>query len=327
MPKPLADLIATLTLSPQALAVLGVGIGAMLLLLGLARALSEEDPVLRRMQAMRARGTAAQGGLLKPAEAAPTGLFRAFVPQDRDERTEVRRTLGLAGYSGPNAVRNFYLLRLALALVGPLAVAGIVLLRQGPGLPAPVEGLVAGLSRLNVLQILAVTVAAGFYGPGLWLKGRMKDRMQRITDGFPNALDLLQISAAAGMGFDAAMQRVGRELATVAPEISEEFLLTQHEILAGRSRDAALADMAARMGIDEAGAFVNVIVQSMQFGTSISDALTAYATEMRENRELRAQERANKLPVQMSAVMAVLMLPALILITLGPIVIRYLNIY
>ncbi len=178
------------------------------------------------------------------------------------------------------------------------------------------------MSRLRVLQIIMVTVAAGFYGPGYWLKSRINARKARIEDGFPNALDLLQISAAAGMGFDAAMQRVARELVIVSPDISEEFMFTQREILAGRNRDQPLTEMANRMGIDEAISFANVIIQSLQFGTNISDALTSYAAEMRETRELRAQAKANKLPVQMSAVMAMLMLPALILITLGPTVIR-----
>ena len=85
--------------------------------------------------------------------------------------------------------------------------------------------------------------------------------------------------------------------------------------------------MADRMDIEEAHSFVNVVIQSMQYGSSISDALQVYAVEMRETRELRAQEKANRLPVQMSAVMASLMLPALFMITLGPTVIRYIRFF
>jgi tight adherence protein C len=83
--------------------------------------------------------------------------------------------------------------------------------------------------------------------------------------------------------------------------------------------------MARRTGVEEVTSFVNVVLQSARFGTPMSDALRTYAEEMRLTRELKAQEKANKLPVQMSAVMATLMLPAILMLTLGPVVIRYLD--
>jgi tight adherence protein C len=135
----------------------------------------------------------------------------------------------------------------------------------------------------------------------------------------------MQVSVEAGLGFDAAMTRVGNELAQVSPELSWEFLTVQRQIQAGRPRDAALADMATRTGVDIVRSFANVVAQSIQFGTSMSEALTAYAAEMRLFREMKAQEMANKLPVKMSAVLASLMLPALIMLTIGPVVIRYMR--
>jgi tight adherence protein C len=194
-------------------------------------------------------------------------------------------------------------------------------------LPDFVINSVAHLSNLRTLQILSILMAVGFFGPVIWLKGRVKDRKRRIEEAFPNALDLVQISTEAGLGFDAAMTRVGNELASVSPDISYEFLTAQREILAGRSREKALADIATRTGVEEIASFTNVVLQSMQFGTPISAALTAYAEEMRKYRELRAQEQANKLPVKMSGVMASLMLPALLMITIGPVVIRYIRFF
>jgi len=84
-------------------------------------------------------------------------------------------------------------------------------------------------------------------------------------------------------------------------------------------------EMAQRTGVDEVSSFANVVLQSVRFGTSMSDALQIYAQEMRLSRELRAQEKANKLPVKMSAVMSALMLPAMILLIVGPVVIRWMN--
>jgi tight adherence protein C len=121
------------------------------------------------------------------------------------------------------------------------------------------------------------------------------------------------------------MIRVANETVTSAPEISEEMLIAQREIQAGRSREKALFDMAERTGVAQVSSFSSVVLQSIQYGSSISEALTVYSEEMRQSRELRAQEMANKLPVKMSAVMASLMLPSLVMLALGPVVIRYIR--
>ncbi len=86
-----------------------------------------------------------------------------------------------------------------------------------------------------------------------------------------------------------------------------------------------MRDMADRVGLDSIRSFASVVQQSIKFGTSMSVAMTTYADELRQTRELRAQEMANKLPVKMSAVMASLMLPALVMMTIGPVVIRYIR--
>ena len=101
--------------------------------------------------------------------------------------------------------------------------------------------------------------------------------------------------------------------------------MVQLEIAAGGEREKAMMDLADRTGVDEVNSFANVVLQSVRFGTSMSDALQIYANEMRLSRELKAQEQANKLPVKMSAVMSALMLPAMILLIVGPVVIRWMN--
>ena len=168
-------------------------------------------------------------------------------------------------------------------------------------------------------------VAAGYFGPVYWLNGRVTERRRRIEESFPNALDLMQISVESGLGFDAAMTRVGNELMHTSPDIAFEFLSVQRQVQAGRARDAAMLDMAQRTGVETVRSFANVAKQSMQFGTNMSTALTTYAHELRAYREMRAHEMANKLPVKMSAVLASLMLPVLIMLTIGPVVIRYIR--
>ena len=316
-------------ISPASLVVLGVGLGAMLVVVGLSGAFSGKDPVLRRMQAQgRGRGvTRADNSLLRQASADPRGLMKTLIPVDGKERSAVQRQLAQAGFTGRHAVSTYYFFRLGLGIVLPaLLMALIWASRTGLiELPAAVDGRIAGWSQLKILQVLSLLVAIGFFGPAMWLRSHADERRRRISESFPNALDLVQISVEAGLGFDAAMIRVGNELEKTAPDIAQEFLIAQREIQAGRSRDRALLDMAARSGVEEVAAFANVVLQSIQFGTSISETLTSYAAEMRTHRELRAQEMANKLPVKMSAAMASLMLPALLLLVLGPVVIRYMR--
>ncbi len=319
--------IQGLNLSVGTVAVFGVGIGAMLAVFGLSAAFAGRDPVVERMAA-EARGHRAgreSAGLLRHGVIDPKGLMKTFIPTDRKERTEVQRQLALAGLTGPHAVRNYYLTRMFLGIFLPALLTGLIWASRSGMIPLPArpEALIAGFSTIRIAQIVMALVAVGFFGPALWLRGRVAERRRAIEEAFPNTLDLIQISVEAGLGFDAAMIRVGNELEATAPEISQELLAAQREIQAGRSRDRALMDMGARTGVDEVVAFASVVLQSIQFGSSISGTLTTYAKEMRVSRELKAQEMANKLPVKMSAVMALLMLPALVLLVLGPIIIRY----
>ena len=313
------------------LGVYGVGLGVLVAFAGIAAALSPRDRVLRRLaaQGARPRDGGFEAGILRPMSAAPSGLMKSLIPTDEKERTQVQRQLSLAGFTGAHAVRNYYLLRLCFGILLPLLLLSTIAAAQAGllSLPEPVATRINALTRFNLVLITAVLVWAGFFGPAYWLRARANARRDAIRLAFPNALDLLQISVEAGLGIDAAMIRVGNELAEAAPELSQEFLAAQHEIQAGRNRDRALLDMAARTQVDEVRSFVNVVLQSIQFGADISGVLITYASEMRVHRELQAQEKANRLPVQMSAVMATLMLPALLILTIGPVAVRYIRFF
>ncbi len=322
------DLAAALSFSePQTLILLCAGFALMLLLGGSAGVYTTRDRSVYRLRKMNASMNPGISSLTKKSEADPRGWKKALIPEDPSERAQIRFQLTKVGFDRADSVELFFLGRLILALLPPVIVFALIFMLKANLLPLTVQEAVMSVSRLRLLQIAAVGAAAGFYGPGYWLNTRIKKRKAKISAAFPNALDLIQISVEAGLGFDAAINRVGHELGRVAPEVAYELILLQLEIQAGQDREAALFAMAERMGIDEAKSFALVISQSLQFGTSLTKALKTYATEMRQMRELAAQEKANKLPVQMSAVMSLLMLPALFMITLTPIVIRYMEIY
>jgi tight adherence protein C len=315
--------------SLQTLLVSGIAAGFLLGFVGIAAIATDRNPAAVRLAAGRkARVTSSVNrGLLRNPDDEVKGLAKAFVPTDLSQRVQMARDLAQAGFSGPHAVRNYQLIRVVFGLFLPAVLLALVVLGRTPGvsLPFDLHARVAELSHMQIMQGLGILVFLGYFGPMYWLQGRVKKRRMRIEESFPNALDLMQVSVEAGLGFDAAMTRVGNELAQVSPELSWEFLTVQRQVQAGRSRDAAMADMATRTGVDIVRSFANVVAQSIQFGTSMSEALTAYAAEMRLFREMKAQEMANKLPVKMSAVLASLMLPALIMLTIGPVVIRYMR--
>lgn len=301
-----------------------VAAGALLVFYGVVSSLSGRTVAAERMAPKQRRSLNLERSATADLEGkAPKGISAALIPSDASLRFEVGQALARAGFRGENAVAGYYTVRLILALSLPLLFLGGTLLADQPGAPSWLVNSLRDVNALKILQYVAVLCAVGFFGPAYWLRARIEERKRRLEEAFPNTLDLLQVGVDAGMGFDQALLKVATEIQLAAPEMAEEFLTALSEIQAGRDRDIALMRMARRTGIDELSSFVNVVLQSSRFGSPLSDVLTTYADEMRELRELKAQEKANKLPVQMSAVMAALMLPSLIALILAPIIIRY----
>lgn len=328
----MADLIAQIqlyALNEQTLILLALGVGVFITVLGLSSAFAGPSDAARRMKAVSAPSvTAGSNGLLvRPKERDPEGLLKAFIPSSKKERNRTALKLKRAGIYSPDGVWTYYLTRSVLGIGLPLAFVGIIYAPPSVQGWLPLPDAVLQLSFTEQLKIAAGLAFLGFYGPSIWLHRKVKSRKTEIENGLPNALDLLQVAVEAGLGFDTAMDRVSRELVEVSPALAQEFAIIQMEVNAGKDRDRAFIDMAERTGVEEMASFTHVVLQSQQFGTSVGEALATYAHEMRMSRELRAQERANKLPVQMSGVMAALMMPTLFMITLTPVVIRWLDVF
>lgn len=320
--------LSTLLAQPDYLIMAGVAISVFVIVQGLSGMIAEEPATTRRMRVgpiKQAHG--ADFDLIRGDDSDPHGLLKAFVPTSRKERSRMGKQLRRAGIQGKNAVRLFYGFRMIMGIFLPALFLIALALPANVQVQLNIASLLKNVTWINALQIVTLLMVVGFYAPSIWLHGRIKERRQAIENSLPNALDLLQIAMEAGLGFDAAMTRVSHELAHAAPEISQEFIILQLELQAGKERDAALLDMAERVGVQELTAFSSVILQSNQFGTSVSTALTRYSADMRLDRELRAQEKANRLPVQMSAVMALCMMPVLLLICLSPMMIRWMHMF
>ena len=222
----------------------------------------------------------------------------------------VRRRLVAAGYSAPHAPRVFTLARLALVVLLP----ALVLLYFWINRSSP--------SLLTLYFSVVAAAAIGFYLPVLVIRAKADRRQQEIINGFPDALDLMLVCVEAGLGLEAAFARVGMEMTDSHPRIAEQLGSVVLEMRAGLNREDALRRMADRAGADEIHAFATLMIQSTKLGSSISQTLRVYASEMRERRRMRAEEKAHRLPVLLSIPLVTCMLPVMIGVLMLPAAIR-----
>ena len=139
-----------------------------------------------------------------------------------------------------------------------------------------------------------------------------------LLKGLPDALDMLVVCVEAGMGLDSALDRVGREMNLIYPELSHEFSLLNLEIRAGKNRDDALKNLASRSNLDEMKSLVTLLIQTNKFGTSVATALKVFAESFRTKRFQKAEELAAKLPVTILLPLLLFIFPAMFVIILGP---------
>ena len=223
---------------------------------------------------------------------------------------QLRKKLIAAGYTNPGAPRVFTLIRLVLTLGLPItAVTFSYLATEPPG-------------WVKLYLMAAALAVAGLYLPNLWIAAKADRRREAILNGLPDALDLMLVCVEAGLGMDAAFDRVGREVARSHPLIAGLLGLVVLELRAGRSREDALRRMADRAGIDEIRSFTTLLIQSGKLGSSIAQTLRIYAAEMREKRRMRAEEKAHRLPVLISLPLVGCMLPVMIGMLMLPAAIR-----
>ena len=239
---------------------------------------------------------------------AATAFGELVKPREAQELTKARSALVQAGYRQPSALEIYWGIRAGAALVG--LVLGVL---------AAMSGKVPGQYKLFVVVGLT---AAGFYIPGMILDSRVKARQKAIQKSLPDALDLLVVCVEAGMGLDAAIYRVCQEMSLKDPILSSELRLLTLELRAGKARREALKNLSARIGLEDVGSLVAMLIQTDMFGTSIAQTLRVYAESMRTKRFQLAEELAAKLPVKLLMPLIFFIFPTLFIVILGPAGIR-----
>ncbi|PTQ75777.1 type II secretion system F family protein [Celeribacter persicus] len=287
-------------------------LGAVLILFALPALLNKKrDPMDRLKEQAQNGNTANKQAKLRyeDKKGAKLEKYSAFLePQNEEEYSAAQLKMIQAGYRGKNAVRMFHFAQFSMGL-GALAFGLLFALLKSSQQEMTPKSLV-----LTVL----LPACIGYMLPKYWVTRRVEARKEEITNGFPDALDLMLVCVEAGQSLDQAIIRVAKEIRSGFPALADEFEIVSYEIKAGKDKTIVLRDMAERCGVPDVASFVTVLIQSQQFGTSIADALRIYAAEMRDKRVMRAEEAANKLPTKMTLATMMLTVPPLLIILVGP---------
>jgi tight adherence protein C len=285
-------------------------LGVILVLLALPAILSRKSEPFDKLKAQRENAQPAKGELLRPNKKVDKlEKFANFLePQSAEEMTASRLRMMRAGYRSKNAVRIFHFCQLLLG-IGALLIGTVYALIQSQTAP---------LATQDMLLYTIAPGAAGYFLPKYWVQRRLQERKNQITQGFPDALDMMLVCVEAGQSLDQSIMRVAKESRAGYPALADEFDIVANEVKAGKERVAVLRDMSERVGVTDVGSFVTTLVQSATFGTSIAEALRVYSAEMRDKRVMRAEEKANTLPTKLTLGTMLFTVPPLLVILIGP---------
>ena len=238
-------------------------------------------------------------------------IVKLVEPTEGWEGSSLKSRLVRAGIRNPQAIHYFVASKVIAAFLIPLLILSPFIIAPTTTLSTPMTALLVSLGGL-----------IGLYLPDFVLIRKASARTRALEEGFPDAMDMLVVCVEAGLGLDAAIQRVGKELEYSHSELSSELKLVSLELRAGKGRADALKSLADRTQLDDVRSLTSVLIQAEHFGTSVAEALRSQSNEMRTLRLQRAKERAAKLPVKLIFPILFFIFPALFLVVLGPSLIR-----
>jgi tight adherence protein C len=288
------------------------------------RALLYRDPVADRIQSLNSRQRTLKTSLLAPKtrqrREQSISYMRDWVKRlnllRSKEAKKVAVQLSRAGYRNRDASVVYFFLKLILPFI--LGGLGVLFLYVIPVTDAP------GTTKLMIALFL---VGIGGFGPNIYVKNCISKREHALRKGVPDALDLLVICAEAGQSLDGALKRVAKEMGLFSPEISDELSLTSVELGLMAERRQALDNLVERANIPEIRNVVNALTQTEKYGTPLAHTLRVLSSEYRNDRMMKAEEKAARLPAIMTVPMIIFILPPLFVVLLGPAVTRIIDLF
>ena len=297
------------------------GIAAMAVMAAVYAAVTVRDPMAKRVKALSDRRDELKAGIVTQKAKKRQSLVKKNENVDKvkdtlqgmrvlqdDQVAEVQQKLAQAGIRHKELAVVVIGARMVLPIVfGLLAVFMFYLTDMFPEWGAMKRfGGFAGMTGL------------AYKAPDIFLKNKITKRSDAIRKGLPDALDLLVICAEAGLTVDAAFNRVARELGRAYPELGDEFALTAIELSFLNERKKAFDNLAYRVDLEAVQGVVTTMIQTERYGTPLASALRVLSAEFRNERMMRAEEKAARLPAIMTVPLILFILPVLFIVILGP---------
>jgi tight adherence protein C len=295
-------------------------VAAMAVMFAIYTAVTIRDPMAKRVKALNERRDELKAGIVTASAKKRQSLVRKS-----DKTEKVKDTLSnmkvlqqsqvdlmvqkLAWAGFRNKELAVYIIGLRMVLPIVLGIVGFVLLYVMEIKPD---------WQMKRVMAMGALVFAGYKGPEIYLGNIAKKRTDAIRKGLPDALDLLVICAEAGLTVDAAFNRVAKELGRAYPELGDEFALTAIELAFLNERKKAFNNLAFRVDLDSVKGVVTTMVQTEKYGTPLASALRVLSGEFRNERMMRAEEKAARLPAIMTIPLILFILPVLFIVILGP---------
>ncbi|AUX69233.1 pilus assembly protein TadC [Porphyrobacter sp. HT-58-2] len=296
-------------------------LAAMAVMLAIYAAVTIRDPMAKRVRALEARREQLKAGIVTSASKKRNSLVRRTDTTDKVKSSldklnvlqesqikAIQQKLAHAGYRNKE---------LAVFIIGARAILPIVIGGM-MGLLIYVVEFWPDWSPMTRLGAFAMSVFLSYKGPELYLSNKASKRTLEIQRGLPDALDLLVICAEAGLTVDAAFNRVAKELGRAYPELGDEFALTAIELSFLNERKMAFNNLAYRVNLEAVKGVVTTMIQTERYGTPLASALRVLSAEFRNERMMRAEEKAARLPAIMTVPLILFILPTLFVVILGP---------
>ncbi|OGS60021.1 type II secretion system F family protein [Tsuneonella troitsensis] len=296
-------------------------VAAFAVMLAVYAAVTVKDPMAKRVKALSARRDELKAGIVKANARKRTSLVRRSDQTDRVKETlasmkvlqqsqieAVQQKLAWAGYRNKELAVYVIGARMILPIVfGVIVFVMLYVLNVMPE-----------WGSMKKMFGLTAAVGLGYKAPEIFLKNKATKRTDLVRKGLPDALDLLVICAEAGLTVDAAFNRVAKELGRAYPELGDEFALTAIELSFLTERKMAFDNLAYRVNLDSVKGVVTTMVQTERYGTPLASALRVLSAEFRNERMMRAEEKAARLPAIMTVPLILFILPVLFIVILGP---------
>lgn len=301
--------------APEDFIVLMAAASAFLTVLAVWHGLLARQTGGRRVRELAARRDQLRSGLLRAHQRrdrlVSTSLMRRVVNRlnlQRSRQTEaIAQRLAQAGMRSNDALVRYLFFKIALPVA--LGVAAVVVFYVPK---------MYGLTPMQQMLAIAGAVLVGAFAPDLYIRNEATKRRTKLRRALPDALDLMVICAEAGLSLDSMLKRVSEEFSQSSPEMADELALTSLELGFLPDRRQALQNLNGRTDLPGIRGLVNSLVQSEKYGTPLAQSLRVLSHEFREERMLKAEEKAARLPALLTVPMIIFIFPPLFVVLIGP---------